>query len=406
MNTQYSFPKIPTKTIATSVSKAAERSIKQGHPWVYKTSIIKLKQEGSAGDLSVIFDHKSNKLLAIGLYDPNSNIAIKIISVRERVILDQGFFSTRISNAFENRKPLFQITNAYRLIHGENDFLPGLIIDHYNQVAVIKLYSSMWFPYLEFISNAIKEITSATTQVLRFSRQVEALKVKHGYTEGQVIYGELKQQEILINENNVHFKINVIHGHKTGFFLDHRQNRILVGELSEGKHVLDVFCYAGGFSTHALSKGAKSCVSIDISGQAINAAKHNVNLNEIKGIHKPMVGHAFNLLQSLILSNKKFDLIVIDPPSFAKSRDEIPRALKQYERLAWLASQLITQDGMIFLASCSSKITEADFLRANENGLNKSNLRYFLKMKNSHDIDHPIEMSESVYLKCCVYQMS
>ena len=314
------------------------------------------------------------------------------------------FFNSKFKIAFEKRTSLAEISDAFRLIYGENDFLPGLIIDIYNEVAVIKLYSTIWIPYLSLISAALNECLKLKAQVLRFSRQVNEHSIEYGLEEGMVIFGKLETPEIIIHEKGVRFYVNVIKGHKTGFFLDHRRNRIQVGKISKALEVLDVFCYAGGFSNHALSNGAKSVTSIDISKQAIQVAKKNAGLNEYSGIHNCLIGDAFDILEDLMLKKAKFDLIIIDPPSFAKSKSEIITALKQYERLAYLGSQLVKDHGLLLLASCSSRIKIDQFKEANESGLSKSNKRYFIWKESGHDVDHPIEMLETSYLKSIYYQ--
>lgn len=399
------FPTINTKVIAAYVSKAAERSINNGHPWIFENSIVKTKQVPKTGDTIIIYGKKSNKLLAVGLWDNDSMIKIKILSVKESVSLDGLFFKARIAAAYKKRIPLFSITNAYRLIYGENDFLPGLIADIYEDIVVIKLYTLIWLPYLKHICEAIRiKVENTRAIVLRFSRLTQTQISQFNLNEGMVLEGELTEQEVNISESGVQFTVNVIKGHKTGFFLDHRKNRIEIGSLSRNKKVLDVFCYAGGFSIHALASGAKEVHSVDISEQALKLAKQNSESNAYKGKHICIQKDAFDALGELILKGEKFDIIVIDPPAFAKAKSEIDTALKQYERLAKLGAQLIADQGILLLASCSSRINKTEFREAVETGLSKIDRRYSVYKETTHDIDHPILIPEAAYLKSIYYR--
>jgi len=199
------------------------------------------------------------------------------------------------------------------------------------------------------------------------------------------------------------FSANVIKGHKTGYFLDHRANRKRVGELSKGMKVLDVFSYSGGFSVHALAKGAKEVTSLDISKQALALAVANGKLNSHKGAHITIIGEAFVEMQRLISQNKKYNIVVIDPPSFAKSAKEVDMAKKKYAQLARLGAQLMARNGTLVLASCSSRVTPVDFFRINEEALKTSGRKFSVIDKTYHDSDHPISFTEGEYLKCGYY---
>jgi 23S rRNA (cytosine1962-C5)-methyltransferase len=196
----------------------------------------------------------------------------------------------------------------------------------------------------------------------------------------------------------------VIKGHKTGYFLDHRDNRKRVGELSKGKTVLDVFSYAGGFSVHALANQAKEVTSLDISKQALELAVENGKLNDYSGKHITIAGDAFTEIKTLIQSGKKYDVVVIDPPSFAKQQSEIYLAQKKYSQLAKLGEKLTAINGMLVLASCSSRILADSFFDINKQALKSSNRQYKLVLKTQHDSDHPIGFPEGAYLKCGYYQ--
>lgn len=400
-------PDFSTNRLAIKLKQKSESFIRQGHPWVFESSILKINKEGNAGDLAIIFDQKKNKYLGIGLYDPYSPIRIKMLVHNVQENIDQKFFKHRIISAYEIRKPLIDSkTNAYRLIFGENDLLPGLIVDVYAHVAVIKLYSAIWFPYLHFLMDAIVEIAQVDVVVLRMSRLLQKDEVEcFGLEDGQLLLGELENPEIEFHEYGVQFKANVLKGHKTGYFLDHRHNRHKVGKMSMDKSVLDVFSYAGGFSAHAAVGGATKVVSIDISKHALELAKINVSLNKTSANHTIMAVDAFVGMQQLIERDEKFDIVVVDPPSFAKMSADIAGAMASYQRLARLAIQLVNSGGYCVMASCSSRIERDDFFECIEKGFDSQDRAYRLVEKTFHDIDHPISFPEGSYLKTGYYEI-
>lgn len=398
------FPNIQTKRLAVKLKSKAEKYVKQGHPWIFEDSITKINKQGEAGDITVLFDQHKDKVFAIGLYDPDSPIRIKVISASPAKI-DANFFKEKIAVAFSKRKQLLETdTDSYRFIFGENDGFPGLIADVYKHVLVVKLYTPIWFPYLESILPELVQMSKCETVVMRLSRNLQRLDT-YGITDGQVIDGVLSDEVVYFKEHGIKFSANVIHGHKTGYFLDHRHNRKRVGELSKGKRVLDVFSYAGGFSVHALAGGANEVVSLDISAQALKVAIQNGKLNLNNGVHKTMAIDAFIGLQQLIDAKERFDIVVIDPPSFAKSAKEIDSAKHSYSRLAILGAQLVTQKGILVLASCSSRVSPQQFFDISEQGIIKAQREFKRIDKTFHDSDHPIGFPEGAYLKCGYYRL-
>tara|TARA_R110002074_G_scaffold349397_1_gene519873 strand:+ start:34541 stop:35761 length:1221 start_codon:yes stop_codon:yes gene_type:complete len=392
--------------LAVKLNAAGERSVRKQHPWIFSESIQKINKTGNAGDIAVIFSQNGNKPMGIGLFDPHSPIRIKMLHFGSGAKIDAEYFSEKIQFAHSLRKDLLKTnTNSYRLIFGENDGFPSLIADVYAHVLVIKLYSAIWLPFLETIVTELIKVSKCKTAVLRLSRNIqkhtEALQLK----DGSILQGELKDENVHFLEHGVHFIANVIKGHKTGYFLDHRHNRKRVGELSKGKTVLDVFAYAGGFSVHALTHGAFEVTSVDISEQALKIAIANGELNTFSGKHKTLAGDAFQILQNLIAENKSFDVVVIDPPSFAKSAKEVPMALKKYAQLAALGVKLTASKGLLVLASCSSRVPSEEFFSINERMLHDSGRKFKVMDKTFHDIDHPISFLEGAYLKCGYYQL-
>jgi 23S rRNA (cytosine1962-C5)-methyltransferase len=393
------------KRLAVKLNSKGEQFVIQGHPWVFSNNIIKLNEAAKTGDLAIIFGKNKNKVVGLGLYDANSPIRIKMIhSGIKKVEINEAFFKTRIEGAFKKRLSLLNTrTNSYRLLFGENDGFPGLIADAYAQVLVVKIYSEIWLPYLELIIPHLQKIATAKTVVVRLSRKLEQ-SGHHQLNDGEVVYGILEDEVVHFVEHGVNFSANVIKGHKTGYFLDHRANRKQVGDWSKNKTVLDVFSYAGGFSVHALSKGAKEVTSLDISKQALEIAVQNGRLNPYSGKHKIIVGDAFEELNKLIKNNITFDVVVIDPPSFAKQASEIDMAKKKYTQLADLGEKLTAKNGMLVLASCSSRVLAQEFLDINDKTLSSSSRRFKLVLTTQHDTDHPISFPEGAYLKCGYYR--
>ena len=404
---QEKFPeKIPNR-LAIKLTPDGERILKhQHHPWIFSESIRKINKEGEPGDIAIIFDEKNNSVLGVGLYDPDSPIRIKMVHFGGGTTINREFFEQKITQAFLNRKELLLTdTNSYRLLFGENDGFPGLIADVYGEVMVLKLYSGIWFPFLKTILELLVEISGCTCVVLRLSRNLQAMRDMK-FKDGDVLYGELKSEEVEFKEHGIRFSANVIKGHKTGFFLDHRPNRKKVGEMSKNKRVLDVFSYAGGFSVHALVNGAKEVTSVDISAQALEIAKMNAGLNCYKGKHHTITGDAFEVMQNLINKKVVFDIVIIDPPSFAKAKNEIATAKRKYAQLASLGARLTTVNGILVLASCTSRVTAEEFFDVNEETLAQSGRYFSLIEKTGHDIDHPVTFKEGAYLKCGYYRVN
>lgn len=393
------------KRLAIKLNAKGEQFVMQGHPWVFSDNITKINEDAKSGDLAIIFGKNKNKVIGLGLYDCNSPIRIKMLhSGNTSATINAKFFNTKIEEAFAKREKLLETnTNSYRLLFGENDGFPGLIADVYAHVLVVKIYSEIWIPYLESILNSLQIVSKAETIVIRLSRILEQSKLNK-LKNGEIVYGVLENEVVEFVEHNVNFSANVIKGHKTGYFLDHRANRKQVGEWSKGKTVLDVFSYAGGFSVHALANGAKEVTSLDISKQALEIALLNGKLNSYSGTHKTIADDAFVAMKTMIKNKQTFDVVVIDPPSFAKQQSEIELAKKKYAQLAKLGAKLTAKKGLLVLASCSSRILSQTFFDINSEVLVEVSRGLDCVLKTHHDSDHPIGFPEGAYLKCGYYR--
>lgn len=396
--------------MAVRVTKDAQRHIRSEHPWVFDGSIESVSHEGQPGDLAVIFD-KNRNFLAIGLYDPSSPIRIRVLHSGKPVTIDDEWLKGRIAEAMAIRQPLLDSseTNAYRLVNGENDGLPGLIVDQYADVAVVKLYSMVWIPWLRAVVDAIE----ADTVILRLSRNIADQggfgksrgPAAFGLVDGVALRGKAPTKPIDFDENGLHFDADVVHGQKTGHFLDQRDNRRRVQDLSTGASVLDVFSCTGGFSVHAAAGGAESVHSVDLSGHALEGLARNVERNQ----DNPGVaacrftsdeGDAFKVMEELGRKGRRYDIVIVDPPSFAQRQYEVDRALRAYQRLTHLAVPLVKRGGLLVQASCSSRVDSEQFFYGVQNAASYAGANTEVIATTGHALDHPVGFSEGAYLDC------
>ena len=401
-------PPLPSpaeKRIALQVTPPAERAIRQGHPWLFAEAITKQSHEGQPGDLAVIFD-KKRKFLGIGLYDPTSPLRVRVLQHRQPAQIDQAWFSSKIAAAAQIRTALPENTNGYRLVHGENDGLPGLVIDRYAQSLVLKLYSSAWIPYLPMLAEILKGLLAPERIILRLGRGVARNpEFLHQLEDGAVLEGAPPEGPVLFLENGITFEADLIYGQKTGFFLDQRDNRARVEKISKGQRVLNVFAYTGGFSDYAARGGAREVISVDISPPALEAAQRNFAHNQHHSAvaacqHTTQTGDAFELLRDYAQTEEKFDIVIIDPPSFAKKRAEMDKALAAYRRLTRLGLAVLAPGGVLVQASCSSRVPAADFFEGVQRTAQQVGRPLNKIERTGHALDHPIGFSEGEYLKC------
>lgn len=409
MNKPNPFTGIPApseKRIAIRVTPEAERALRAGHPWLFAAAIQRLSHEGRSGDLAVIFDRK-DRFLAIGLYDPLSPIRVRILQHERPVLIDQAWFASRLLAAQERRQFLLTTpTTGYRLVHGENDGLPGLVIDRYANSYVFKLYTSLWVPHLQSVLAAFLAEIGGERVILRLSRQLQTeTGALFGLHDGATLCGSAPQGALRFVENGLQFEADPIQGQKTGFFLDQRENRARVERLASGASVLNVFSYTGGFSLYAARGGATNVVSLDMSQPALLVARRHFEINRaIPAVaaarHETLQGDAFTLLERLADQGRHYDLVVLDPPAFARRQDEVARALLAYGRLARLGFRVLHPGGILVAASCSSRVSANDFFNALHKAAAQENRPLQEIERTGHPIDHPATFKEGAYLKC------
>ena len=390
------------------VTAAAQRALKQGHPWLFDRAVTGQSGEGRPGDLAVIFDER-RRFLAIGLYDPSSPIRVRVLQHGSPQTIDAGWLRERLLKALAHRAGLLASgTTGYRVVHGENDGLPGLVIDRYADTLVVKLYTAAWVPWLADVRTALEDVQPGTRIVLRLSRHVQTDRPTAplcGLTSGTVLSGTPLTGPVRFVENGLQFESDVLHGQKTGFFLDQRDNRERVGDLSRGKRTLDVFACSGGFSLYAARGGAPEVLSVDVSAGALAAAERHFALNRhlpavAAARHEVRVGDAFAALAELRDRRRRFDLVIVDPPSFAKRSGEIDRALAAYSRLTALALGVLEPGGTLVMASCSSRVTTGAFFDTVTRVAAQAGRPLTEIMRTGHAVDHPVGFAEGEYLKC------
>jgi len=375
-----------------------DQSPRRFHPWIFSGAISKIKGDVQDGDVVEVYTNKE-EYLCTGHYQKGS-IAVRIFSFQQ-VNPDEQFWKEKIEKAYNYREAIGLIgnnnTNVYRLVFGEGDGMPGLIIDYYNGTAVIQAHSIGMHRDKDKIVSALKEIYGSELKAI-YDKSKESLGDRHGYimTNGY-LFGEDKTKEVLENGNKI--KVDWEEGQKTGFFIDQRENRKLVGQYAAGKKVLDCFCYAGGFSVYALKAGAAEVHSVDSSKTAMKLTDDNIQLNF--GGEAKQTSHVADAFDFLKDNQNQFDLMVIDPPAFAKHKDARHQAVMGYKRLNALAIAGIRPGGIIFTFSCSQVVDKYLFhgaitAAAIETGRTVRILQYL-----SQPTDHPISIyhPEGEYLK-------
>ncbi|MGE5602765.1 MAG: class I SAM-dependent rRNA methyltransferase [Nitrososphaerales archaeon] len=394
------------KRLAVRITPEAQRALRHGHPWVFDKAVRSVSPEGHAGDLAVIFD-KFRRFMAVGLYDPESPIRVRVLQHETPAFIDRAFLRGRLLAAAARRSPLANSgTDGYRLVHGENDGLPGLVIDRYAATLVIKLYTRAWLPWLNTLLDALDDVQPFERVVLRLSRAAASDETRlYGLSDGSTLRGDAPVAPVEFHENSLLFAADVVRGQKTGFFLDQRDNRARIRSLARGCRVLNVFAYSGGFSVYAAAGGAPSVVSVDLSAAALADAELNFRLNRsIPAVaacrHQLIIGDALEVLADLGRTGARFDLVIVDPPAFAKRESEAAGALQSYARLTKLALAATRPGGTVALASCSSRVSAADFFATITDAAAAAKRPLREIERTGHAQDHPIGFPEGAYLKC------
>ena len=394
----------PPVTLRLRLTATAERYVRSGHPWVYSDSVTEQNREGDIGNLAVIFD-KKDKFLAMGLFDPTSPIRVRVLHAGKPVRVSTEWWRDRLVKAGQIRRAQFNDqTTGFRWISGESDGFPGLVLDRYADVLVLKLYSAIWLPMLPSLVDGILAEFGATALVLRLSRNIQEIaRTRWGASEG-CLHGHTENLVEFL-ENGIRFEAEVIQGQKTGFYLDQRDNRARVERLANRQDVLNVFSFSGGFSLYAARGGARSVTDLDISKHALESARRNFALNTwaTQVPHHQVQGDAFEWLATG--SRQLFDLIICDPPSLARREGDRAGAIRAYHTLATSCLKRLRPGGVLVAASCSAHVSTDEFLGAVFDAADRVSPHVEL-WRSGHAMDHPATFPEANYLKCLALRLS
>jgi 23S rRNA (cytosine1962-C5)-methyltransferase len=381
-----------------------EQSVMRLHPWVFSGAIRKIEGQVAEGDLVEVVSNEK-QFLAMGHYQIGS-IAVRLFAF-EQVDPDVGYWQKKIQAAYRYRETLrlagSDDTNVYRLVNGEGDGLPGLVIDYYHGIAVLQMHSIGMYRIREQVTAALQNIFGAQLKaVVDKSEGTLPFKAHLGAVNG-LLYGT--ETSVLVKENGCIFNIDILKGQKTGFFIDQRDNRKLLADFVKDRDVLNMFCYTGGFSVYALKSGASMVHSVDSSEQAVELTRQNVALNEGEtGRHLAIAADAFGYMNGI---RDAYDVIVLDPPAFAKHQDALKNALQGYKRLNAKAIEQIRPGGIIFTFSCSQVVSKENFRKSVFAASASSRRHVRILHQLTQPPDHPVSMyhPEGEYLKGLVLQV-
>jgi 23S rRNA (cytosine1962-C5)-methyltransferase len=393
-----------------------EKSLRRRHPWVFSGAIKRVEGYPETGETVKICDVYGN-FLAYGAYSPESQIRIRIWTWNEKEKVNQDYFRNRLKKAIAMRESSFDINrdglkedlpdlsenvslaNAIRLVHAESDFLPGLIVDRYGDVLVMQVLSAGIERWRELIADLLQEITQFKNIYERSDvevRELEGYKPRIGSVRGN------PPEEIIIEENSLRYLVSLKMGHKTGFYLDQRLNRLYLRGISQGKNVLDCFSYTGGFSLNALKGGAKSVVAVESSPGAQNFVKENLKLNNLTENNiRWLVADVFDQLRKFRDRNIKFDLIILDPPKFAPTLSHVSKASRGYKDINLLAFKLLRPGGFLVTFSCSGGLNPSLFQKIVADAALDAGVKAKIIRRLHQSPDHPVALNfpEGAYLK-------
>jgi 23S rRNA (cytosine1962-C5)-methyltransferase len=395
------------------------RHLRAGHPWVFRKAIERGPKSLPAGAIVDVVEDR--RFVARGYYDPHSPIAVRILTRDAAEAIDAAFWRRRIARAARLREELVSGTTGYRLVHGESDGLPGVVVDRYGRFAVVKLYSAGLTPHRGHVVEAIRAVTGEGAG----DADGSPLAGVYGRDEvprdddderdaagpqpsGRVLWGAEPPEHVTIDEHGMKLLVDVRRGQKTGLFLDQRENRRLVRGLARGRaEALNLFSYTGGFSLAAALGGARHVVSVDVDADAIALARENFRLNGLDmADHAFAVEDCFEILARYKREGRRFDLVVCDPPAFAKSQKAVEAALAGYASLNRAALAVLAPGGILVTASCSARVSAEQFFDAVKEAAFKAKVDLQLVEERRQPPDHPVhpQFREGRYLKLLVYR--
>lgn len=381
--------------------KTPDRTV-LGHPWIYRTEIDHIEGEYKPGDIVDVID-KNKRFIGKGYINLKSMISIRLLTRKDEEI-DEEFFRKRISDAWEYRKKVMDDLNSCRIIYGESDFLPALVVDKFGDYLVAQFLSLGMDIRKDMIVTLLEEIIKPKGIFERDDvpvREIEGLEQKKGYLRG---FFEPIQ---VFTENNLRFYVDIENGQKTGYFLDQKENRASIAKYVKGARVLDCFCHTGSFAVHAAHYGAKEITAVDISDDALAMAEKNARLNSLEDRISFVCANVFDLLRQYVSQGKSYDVVILDPPAFTKSKNTVDSAIKGYKEINLRALKLINPGGFLITASCSQHISPELFRDVILDAAVDAKRCIRLVEERSQAKDHPIlpGVPETRYLKFLIFQV-
>ncbi len=383
-----------------------DKSVLARHPWVFSGAVDRVEGNPESGE-SVLVRDASGLALGWAAFSPTSSIRARMWNLDPEEMVDDGYFTRRIGQAIARRAALVPAkeTNALRLVHGESDGLPGLVVDRYADVLVVQILTAGAELWRENLVEALVQLTGVKTVVERSDvdvRSLEGLEARSGVLRGK------DPGPIEIVENGLRFKVDVVNGQKTGFYIDQRRNRQRVGQLAAGREVLNCFCYTGGFSVYALAHGAKNVASVDSSTEALEMGKRHLALNSLPADQAEWIeGDVFKVLRTLRDQGRSFDMVILDPPKFAPTAAQAERAARGYKDINLLGLKLLNPGGILATFSCSGGIPAELFQKIVAGAALDAGVEARIVQTLTQGPDHPVALSfpEGAYLKGLILQV-
>ncbi len=389
-------------TQSARVRLTASHGAESRHLWLYAGHVGPVAGEPIAGDLIDVLT-SDGRFYGRGLYNPASKIRVRLLTFSDEPI-DETFWRGRIQQAIRLRERVVARSNAYRLIYGEGDRLPGLIVDRYDQLLVMQTLSAGMDCRKEWLADLLINELKVVAVYLRNdakSRQLEGLPLERGFLRGR------GPTQIEIHEGSAQFLVDVERGQKTGWFCDQRENRLAAAKLAAGAEVLEVFCHTGAFGIQAALAGAVSVESLDVSQETLAIARQHAVMNQVENRCTYRQADAFEEMRNLVKAGRRYDLVILDPPAFARSKQALPGALAGYKDIKLLGLKLLKPEGFLVTCSCSHPVSETDLWNSIRLAARDARRDIRLIEQRGQSADHPIlaGMPETRYLKCFIVQV-